>query len=99
MSDYDRNGDAWLVSPSQYLETRKPGFALPAAPRAQYLTMRDGCRLAIDIYLPQSGANGAPPEKLPAIMVLTPYYRRFKLRDGASAATDPSPSAGRYRDF
>src|SRR5207237_1379175 len=53
MSDSDRNGNAWVVRPSQYLETRPPSYALPAAPRSHYVAMRDGCRLAVDVYLPE----------------------------------------------
>ena len=33
---------------------------------------------------------------MPTILILTPYYRRFRLRDGA--AGEPSPNAGKYRD-
>ena len=96
MSDSDRHGNAWTLGPSQYIETRQPEFALPAAPSSHYLTMRDGCRIAVDLYLPQTGSEPAAG-RFPTILILTPYYRRFKLRDGA--AGEPSPSAGRYRDL
>ncbi len=99
MSDSDRSGAAWIVSPSEYIERRSATFGLPEKPSSQYLTMRDGCRLAIDLYLPQRREGERPPEHLPTIVVLTPYYRRFKLAAGATTATEPSPNAGRYRDF
>jgi putative CocE/NonD family hydrolase len=41
---------------------------------SQYITVRDGTRLAIDIYRPESG--GQPVDrKLPVILVATPYHR------------------------
>jgi len=98
MSDSDRSGKAWIVSPSEYIERRPATFRLPERPRSRYLTMRDGCRLAIDLYLPQRGDGGAPPARVPTILILTPYYRRFKLRAGAAATTEASPGAARYRD-
>jgi putative CocE/NonD family hydrolase len=98
MSDSDRSGKAWVVSPSEYIEKRPAIFALPARPRSRYVMMRDGCRLAIDLYLPQRRDTEMPPVRLPTIVILTPYYRRFKLRDGAAATTEASPSAVKYRD-
>lgn len=41
---------------------------------SQYVTVRDGTRLAIDIYRP--AVNGVPVDKrLPVILVATPYHR------------------------
>lgn len=40
-----------------------------------YLTMRDGIRIAIDVYLPSSPA---PVEKIPAILYLTRYIRSLQ---------------------
>ena len=80
MSDSDRSGAAWIVSPSEYIERRSATFGLPEKPSSQYLTMRDGCRLAIDLYLPQRREGERPPEHLPTIVVLTPYYRRRRSR-------------------
>ena len=56
--------------------------------------MRDGCRLAIDLYLPERPT--AARSRCPTILILTPYYRRFRLAPGATA--EPSPNAGKYRD-
>src|SRR5262245_62731323 len=62
--------------------------------------MRDGCRLAIDVYLPQAAPEAREaPEKRPTILIFTPYYRRFKLKEGAPGATEPSPNAGKWRDL
>src|SRR5215216_1944305 len=99
MADTDTNGQAWRVPPSAYLATRPPEFACPAKPSSLYLAMRDGCRLAIDVYLPQQAAGPAPAAKAPAILILTPYYRRFALKDDAPAGTENTPNAAKYRDF
>jgi hypothetical protein len=41
---------------------------------SQYVTVRDGTRLAIDIYRP--GMGGKPVDKrLPVVLVATPYHR------------------------
>ena len=58
-----------------------------------YVEMSDGCKLATDVYLP----SGAGPEtKLPAIVIFTPYYRRFMVTD---AAVEASPNIAAYRNF
>lgn len=93
MTDRDVGTTAWRVAPSAYLAGRTPSHQIPAAPAACYVTMRDGCRLAVDTYLPQ-GATGP----VPTILILTPYYRRFALRDGAASTTECTPNAARYRD-
>lgn len=93
MSDHDLAGTAWHVSPSQYLLERTPQFSLPVHPESRYLTMRDGCRIAIDAYIPQGQDQG---RKFPTITIFTPYFRRFKvIVEGA----EPSPNAAKYRDF
>src|SRR5262249_48595453 len=100
MSDHDRDTEAWRVPPSRYLESRPPDFARPAPPRSCYVEMRDGCRLAVAVYLPEPlPGKPASPARMPTIVILTPYYRRFKLKPGAPVTTEPSPNAGRYRDL
>ena len=99
MADTDTNGNAWRVPPSAYLATRPAEFAKPAQPFSLYLTMRDGCRLAVDVYLPQQAKGPAPDAKLPSVVILTPYYRRFALKGDAPAGTENSPNAAKYRDF
>lgn len=93
MSDRDNKNAAWIVPPSQYLATRPAQYALPSQPQSQYITMRDGCKLAADIYVPQ-GADAQA--RYPALLIFTPYYRRFET-DGDVA--EPAPAAARYRDF
>ncbi|MGI9421619.1 MAG: CocE/NonD family hydrolase, partial [Hyphomicrobiaceae bacterium] len=69
---------------------------VPAKPQSRYLTMPDGVRIAIDIYVP----NGPQPhDGFPTILHLTPYYRRFALKDGASSDVEASPNAAAARDM
>ncbi|MBC9206207.1 CocE/NonD family hydrolase [Roseomonas aerophila] len=89
MSDSDHGSAAWLVTPSDYAAARPVEFALPAVPESRYLTMRDGCRIAVDVWRPE-GATGP----VPAILILTPYYRRFAVAAGSDA--DAIPNAGKF---
>lgn len=93
MGDSDRAGGAWRVSPSDYGERRPATHSTPR-PASLYLTMRDGCRLAVDMYVP----GGATHHRWPTVLILTPYYRRFKVKEGATG-TEPSPNVCRYRDM
>jgi putative CocE/NonD family hydrolase len=87
---------AWRVPPGKYLAQRPAEFQL-AQPSSQYVTMRDGCRLAVDVYIPQSASGVSPAQHFPAVVFLTPYYRRFKLRPGGSG--EVNPNTGKFRDF
>ncbi|EFH09527.1 CocE/NonD family hydrolase [Teichococcus cervicalis] len=89
MSDSDHGSAAWHVTPSAYAAAREAAHAMPAAPESRYLAMRDGCRIAIDVWRPE-GATGP----VPAILILTPYYRRFAVAEGSEA--DAIPNAGKF---
>ncbi len=97
MSDHDLQTAAWRLSPSKYLQQRPALFGIPTKPFSQYVEMRDGCRLAVDVYLPQikedSGRTGST---WPTIVIFTPYYRRFVTKQ---SDVDPSPNCGKYRDI
>ncbi|HEY5302382.1 MAG TPA: CocE/NonD family hydrolase [Acetobacteraceae bacterium] len=93
MSDGDRNSGAWRITPSAYLDTR-PALGRAGTPRSNYVTMRDGCRLAVDVYLPPDA-----PARVPTILILTPYYRRFALAPDAPAGTEATPGVARWRDL
>lgn len=96
MSDSDSGSPSWVKTPSRYLHDRPADYTVPHVPVSQYLEMQDGCRLAADIYIP---AGLEPPiAGFPAILILTPYYRRFALCDGHSAKTEPGPNIALYRD-
>ncbi|MBO0711361.1 MAG: CocE/NonD family hydrolase [Acetobacteraceae bacterium] len=93
MSDADEGSAAWRVTPSNYLRSRPAEYAV-GAPHSRYLTMDDGCRLAVDVYLPAE-----PKGRLPTMLILTPYYRRFALATGAPPGTEPTPNVARWRDL
>ena len=91
MPDQDLSSSAWRISPTAYLHARPAEHAI-APPASCYVPMRDGCALAVDVYLPV----GAGP--CPAILILTPYYRRFSLKPGATSV-EAAPGAARWRDL
>lgn len=84
---------AWKMPPHEYLAQRSAAYRVPVAPASRYVTMSDGCRLAVDVYLP---VGEQPHDGFPTVVIFTPYLRRFQVSDGQ---VDPSPNAARYRDF
>src|SRR5437870_5661340 len=42
-----------------------------------------GCRLAVDLYLPEPEGEVELPRSFPTICIFTPYYRRFKVNAAA----------------
>ncbi|HTR87765.1 MAG TPA: CocE/NonD family hydrolase, partial [Reyranella sp.] len=93
MPDRDDLGGAWRVPPSRYLAKRSAEFSI-GAPSSVYVTMADGCRLAVDVQLPDGDAS----RRWPTILILTPYIRRFELQSGVNDV-EPSPNTYRYRDM
>jgi putative CocE/NonD family hydrolase len=93
MSDSDHGSAAWRVAPSVYLDTR-PVHGSAGRPTSLYVAMPDGVRLAVDVYLPPDG-----PNLVPAILIFTPYYRRFALQPGAPPGTEACPGVARWRDL
>ncbi len=93
MPDRDDLGSAWKVPPSRYLASRPAEFAV-GSPASSYVTMPDGCRLAVDVILPDGDASKC----WPTVLILTPYIRRFELAPG-TAGVEPSPNTYRYRDM
>ncbi len=83
---------AWRVPPGAYAAGRPAEFAV-APVVSCYVTMRDGVRLAVDVHLPV-GAGAVP-----AILVLTPYYRRFAVAEDAPSGFEAAPGAARFRDL
>lgn len=88
--------DAWITDPQTWLGSRRATHAAPSRPVSRYLTMRDGVRLAVDTHLPEGGQPGA---RFPAILIFTPYYRRFRLAPDAPAGIEPSPNSAAYRQM
>jgi uncharacterized protein len=87
--------DGWTVSPAAYLENRDQD-AHGERLLSQYVTVRDGTRLAVDVHLPGTEDNGV---NYPAILILTPYYRRFALRQGHRPDIEPCATIAFYRDM
>jgi putative CocE/NonD family hydrolase len=87
---------AWQISPKDYVASRSVDFHL-GEPTSLYVAMEDGCRLALDVYLPESADQSTKSGPFPTILLLTPYYRRFKLRLGGQG--EVNPNTGKFRDF
>jgi len=85
----------WRVAPLEYLDRRPAEFEGERI-ISQYVTVRDGTKLAVDVHLPGTEPGDAA---FPAIMVLTPYYRRFALRPGCRNDIDACPTVAFYRDM
>jgi len=93
MPDRDDLGSAWKVPPSAYLAGR-PAEHKIGKPFSLYVTMADGCRIALDVHLPDGDAS----KRWPTVLILTPYIRRFELAEGANDI-EASPNSFRYRDM
>lgn len=85
---------AWFLPADRYLETRPADHVVPSVPESCYVTMRDDCRIAVDVYVPNGDTETG---SYPALLFFTPYYRRFRLKEGSIA--DPNPNTGKFRDF
>ncbi|MBM3646332.1 MAG: CocE/NonD family hydrolase [Alphaproteobacteria bacterium] len=92
MPDRDDLGLAWKVPPSRYLASR-PAEHQVGAPRSLYVAMPDGCRLAVDVILP----DGDVARRWPVVLILTPYVRRFAVASGSNV--EASPNTFKYRDM
>ena len=69
------------------LSSDKPA-SLSWRPLSQYLTMRDGVKIAVDLYLPDSLKPG---QKVPAILHQTRYWRAMEYRWLISLFKDERP--------
>jgi putative CocE/NonD family hydrolase len=94
VTDSAIGSDAWITDPQTYLDGRVATHSVSRSPTSHYLTMRDGVRLAVDLHLP---AGDRPEAGFPAILIFTPYYRRFRLSADAPAGIEPSPNSAAYR--
>ncbi len=96
MSDSSKNADAWAVTPERYAADNPPRFGTDVSLSSCYVTMRDGVGIALDVHLPK---DLPPGETLPALLINTPYYRRFKVAPAAAAEVEASPNTGYIRDY
>jgi putative CocE/NonD family hydrolase len=96
MSATDSTVNAWQVPPADYVASRAIAHEL-VPPSSCYVTMRDGCRIALDAYVPQPKDGATAETRFPTLLFLTPYYRRFRLRAGGSG--EVNPNTGKFRDY
>jgi predicted acyl esterase len=59
-----------------YSEKRYAGYVLTS----EYVTVRDGTKLAVDIYRPKHADGSVATEPLPVLLMHTPYNRRYFAR-------------------
>jgi putative CocE/NonD family hydrolase len=59
-----------VSKPGEYSGYSQPDYASWET-TSQYVPMRDGTRIAVDVYRPTEGPEG----KLPAVLIMTPYHR------------------------
>ena len=87
--------ETWKQPPNEYFNKRSHEFGGERI-LSQYVAVRDGTLLAVDIHIP-----GLKVDKtaFPAILIFTPYYRRFALRSGSRENIDPCPTIAFYRDI
>src|SRR3954464_12337722 len=88
---------AWRERPTDYLARRPAEHTCPTKPQSVYVTMRDGCRLAVDVYLPQTTGADAPT-RWPTVLILTPYYRRFAVSE-SNRPVEAAPGPAKFRDL
>ena len=81
----------WWDERGRVPRTRRTGLARTS----QYLTMRDGVGIAIDLYLPRDLQSGT---RLPAVLRQTRYYRRMAFRPPFDRLV-PDPYLGMIREF
>jgi putative CocE/NonD family hydrolase len=96
MTDASAGSPAWVLPPGNYISQRERPYN--GAPRrfSRYVEVRDGTRLAVDVYLPTPASDAA---KFPALFTFTPYCRRFALAHDAPQLTEAAPTSAQYRDF
>ncbi len=78
--------DAAISHPMPYLGTPSNDVAITRISR--YLTMRDGVKIAIDLYLPKQLKEG---ETLPTMLHQTRYWRSIEYRWPWYLIMDPAP--------
>ena len=72
--DGSSSSDEAITVPKPYEYNKKK---VPFKIDSKYLTMRDGTKIAVDIYMPKAALKG---EKLPVIFHQTRYWRRIELK-------------------
>ena len=75
-----------ISAPGQYSGYSSPEYKSWTT-TSQYVTMRDGVRIAVDVNIP---AEGPVREKFPTVLVMTPYHRAWVTDKGVvNILSDP----------
>jgi uncharacterized protein len=83
----DMAGGARISKPGQYSGFSQSTYAAYVR-SSQYVPVRDGTKLAIDVYRPKEASGEATTKPLPVVWMHTPYNRRTYL-GGIAAETFP----------
>jgi hypothetical protein len=81
-----------ISAPGQYSGYTSPDYKSFTV-TSQYITMRDGVRIAVDIYMP---TDGPVRDKFPTILVMTPYHRA-SVTDKGVVQREVSDPTSEYR--
>ncbi len=76
-----------VSEPGEYSGYSQPDYATWET-TSQYVPMRDGTKIAVDVYRPTQGPEG----KLPAVLIMTPYHRA-SVKDGEVADLMTNPDS------
>ncbi len=89
MDGEDPSCEGRISSPGEY-EGYSTAMYTDHETFSQYVTVRDGVRIAVDVHLPRGG----PPRKsFPVVLMMTPYHRASVLRYGAIRDYMSSPTS------
>jgi putative CocE/NonD family hydrolase len=67
-----------VSAPGQYSGYTSPDYPSHTT-TSQYVTMRDGVRIAVDVHIP---TGGPAQDKFPTVLVMTPYHRASVTDEG-----------------
>ena len=73
-------GQEKVSAPGQYSGYTSPDYQSHTT-TSQYVTMRDGVRIAVDVHIP---SGGPALDKFPTVLVMTPYHRASVTDEGVS---------------
>jgi uncharacterized protein len=88
---------AQVSKPGQYKGYSEAKYSKEYALSSQYVAVRDGTKLAVDLYRPKTKDGAVVEDKLPVLFMHTPYNRRYfespGVMKGVSGETYPGFAA------
>jgi len=78
-----------VSAPGQYSGYTSPDYQSHTT-TSQYVTMRDGVRIAVDVHMP---SDGPARDKFPTVLVMTPYHRASVTNEGTVQDYLSSPTS------